>query len=696
MICASCKAENPNSNWYCLNCGASLRDPAVKAPPADSARKTSPAGTGRRKTAPKKPAVKPEKIFAGRYRELVKIGDGAMASVYRALDTVLDQTVALKVLHPDLAANHDYIARFKREIALARTITHPNVYRIYDIGQSEDSHFISMEYVEGEELKSIIQSRPPGLEEGLRIIRQICLALSQAHRKGIIHRDLKPQNIMLEKETGRCVVMDFGIAIGETSSAITQSGAFLGTPEYISPEQANGQNVGQAADIYAVGIIMYELFTGKLPFGPGKPLSVALKHINETPVAPRKLKPELPRELEAIILKAMEKEPARRYQSAAELAAELGRLSGGMEYSEALAAFAAERGPGLQLSSQNPYLNRNMIRDRRFFYGRKKEIATIYSRIGAGRPQSVSIVGERRIGKSSLLHFINESGNRLSYLKESASYIFIFMDFQEKRRSSAQEFFVSLFEKLKEETAERIGSLPEPGYDGFKEVCERLDGEKMKLVLLFDEFESITKNRNFTPEFFAFLRSLANNYNVAYVTSSVKNLQELCHNREISDSPFFNIFSNLNLGAFTEQEARLFVGEPSRIAGNPLEEHFDSVVELAGYFPFYMAIACSILFDFDFEQVHPRKTVFENIEELFLDEAGMHFQFILDSLSRDEIRFCKKIIDQEPLGDVDRYAARSLIRRGYLLAGETDQELRLFSGTFAKKLLEHLLKEKIT
>jgi len=321
MICASCKTENPNSNWYCLSCGASLREAEVKASPAGRVKKAAPAATGRRKAVPKKQAPKTEEIFAGRYRELVKIGDGAMASVYRALDTVLDQTVALKVLHPDLAANHDYIARFKREIALARTITHPNVYRIYDIGQSEDSHFISMEYVEGEELKSIIQSRPPGLEEGLRIIRQICLALSQAHRKGIIHRDLKPQNIMLEKETGRCVVMDFGIAIGETSSAITQSGAFLGTPEYISPEQANGQNVGQAADIYAVGIIMYELFTGKLPFGPGKPLSVALKHINETPVAPRKLKPELPRELEAIILKAMEKEPARRYQSAAELAA---------------------------------------------------------------------------------------------------------------------------------------------------------------------------------------------------------------------------------------------------------------------------------------------------------------------------------------------------------------------------------------
>ncbi len=693
MICPHCKAENPASNWYCLNCGKNLRNQLEPDTPAASGttpgRQPAPAAveldTGR----------KGKKMFAGRYRDLVQIGDGAMATVFRARDTVLDQIVALKVLHSDLAANEQYIARFKREIALARTITHPNVYRIYDIGQSGNVHFISMEYIDGKELKSILEKKPPGMAEGISIVQQICLALAQAHRKGVIHRDLKPQNIMIEKGTDRCVVMDFGIAIGETSSAITQTGDFVGTPEYISPEQANGLDVDQKTDIYSLGVIMYEIFTGKLPFGPGKPLTVALKHIKETPLAPRKLKPELPKELEAIILKAMVKEREQRCPDALSLLADLDSLLSEKDKSVRESESERFQLPGLALTGQNPYLNRTMIRDRRFFFGRKKETTTIYSRLGAARPQSVSIVGERRIGKSSLLYHIKEEGNRLSYLKDSSRYIFIFIDFQEKRRVSVQEFFVSLFKALKAEAGDKMGSLPKPGYDGFKEVCEKLDREKMKLVLLFDEFESITKNKNFKPEFFAFLRSLANNYNVAYVTSSVKNLQELCHNREISDSPFFNIFSNLNLTSFTETEARQFVSEPSKNAGHPLEEHFDIVVELAGYFPFYMAIACSILFDFDFEQADPRKTVSENVEELFLDEAGMHFQFILNSLSPEEIKVCRKIIDKDTLKDTDKYTVKDLVKRVYLIQNDSEEEVRLFSETFAKLLVEKIIKKKI-
>jgi serine/threonine-protein kinase len=214
--------------------------------------------------------------------------------------------------------------------------------------------------------------------------------------------------------------------------------------------------------------------------------------------------------------------------------------------------------------------------------------------------------------------------------------------------------------------------------------------------MLFDEFEAITKNRNFEPEFFAFLRSLANNYNVAYVTSSVRNLQEMCHNREISDSPFFNIFSNLNLGAFNPQEARKFVAEPSRECGNPLEEHFETIVELGGHFPFYMAIACSILFDFDFVHSDPRKTVLENVEEQFLEEAGMHFQFIIDSLGPDELRLCSKLAEGAPLDSIDRFVVKGLMRRGYLIPGDSDREYRLFSRTFERMLDEYRLKREIS
>jgi serine/threonine protein kinase len=684
VICANCKTENPNSNWYCLSCGQNLREQALAA---GSRAEQAPAAVSVSGSASPGPAGK---LFAGRYSELTRIGEGAMATVYRACDTILSQVVALKVLRPELSGNQDYIERFKREIALARTITHPNIYRIYDIGQDNETHFISMEYVDGEELKSFISRGALGYTEKLGLARQIASALEQAHGKGIIHRDLKPQNIMLEREGKRCVVMDFGIATGENSSALTVTGTFLGTPEYISPEQAQGLKLDQRTDIYSLGVIMYEMFTARLPFGPGKPVAVALSHVKETPVAPRKLDPEIPESLERVILKAMDKDPDRRYQDAAALIADLDRLLGTPAGERAVSPAPAAEVPA---KPQNPYLSRKMIRDSRYFYGRKKESTTIFSRLGASRPQSVSIVGERRIGKSSLLHYISQAENRRAFLKNADRYTFISMDFQEKRGVPLKAFFSSLFEALEAETSSSLGQLPEPGYDGFKRICEELDRQDMRLILLFDEFESITKNKNFDPEFFSFLRSIANNYNVAYVTSSVKNLQELCYNREISDSPFFNIFSNLNLAAFTAEEARLFVSEPSRQAGHPLEEHFDTVVDLAGYFPFYMAIACSILFEFDFGRARPGKTVLENVEEQFLDEAGMHFQFILNNLTAEEKAVCLKLLTGDPLSGIERYVSRNLLKRGYLLEGPAEDDLRLFSRTFGNLLLEQSAKQ---
>jgi len=700
MICPSCKTENPNSNWYCLACGENLRPTSHTAVPATGSSTAGASAGGTRVPRGRKPRAAAEKtdsgeLFAGRYADLERIGDGAMATVYKARDSVLDQTVALKVLHPALASNPDYLTRFHREIALARTITHPNVYRIFDLGQSDQTQFISMEYIEGRELKKEIQAGTIDLESGLSIVRQIAAALAEAHTLGVVHRDLKPQNIMLETRTGRCVVMDFGIATGENLSALTVSGTFLGTPEYISPEQAQGLKLDLRTDIYSLGVIMYELFTGRLPFGPGKPLTVALAHVKETPEPPRKVAPQLSAALEKVILKAMHREPTGRYQSAAELIAALDRLlqdQAAPEKADNKPAQAVAAPQPTATSLQNPYLNRKMLRDSRSFFGRRREISTIYGRIGASRPQSVSIVGERRIGKSSLMYYINDPDNRRAWLRDHERYTFIFMDFQEKRSVPLSGFFASLFEALSQETGTPLDELPEPGYNGFKKVCEDFDRRNRKLILLFDEFESITKNKNFDPEFFSFLRSAANNYNVAYITSSVKNLQELCYNREISDSPFFNIFSNLNLSAFSEEEALEFVSQPSRQAGHPLEEHFETVVDLAGYFPFYMAIACSVLFEFDFSLAVPSKTVFENVEDLFLEEAGMHFQFILRSLGPDEIETCRKIISGENLGDLDRYSARNLFKRGYLLESGDPPELRLFSRVLERMIRESLLR----
>ncbi|MFC1614681.1 protein kinase [Gemmatimonadota bacterium] len=691
MICPACQSENPNSNWYCDRCGQSLREADAAVRQHDVASDETPAAPGKTIPDDSSPAL----LFADRYRDLTRIGDGAMAIVYRAHDEVLGQIVALKVLHPDLAGNQNFIERFRREIALARTITHPNVYRIYDIGENVGNYFISMEYIDGWELKSLIPGKKFKLAKGLNIIQQVAQGLNQAHCQGIIHRDLKPQNIMIEKKTNRCVVMDFGIAMEGNLSALTQTGSFLGTPDYISPEQAKGDAIDSRSDIYSLGVIMYEMFTGRLPFIADNPLAVAVNHINKAPIPPRELNRKIPQELENIILRAMQKDPNLRFSDSDELIESIQSLTAsGSKRKTKVTTAKSKKTVDTDLEDKgNPYLNRKMIRDMRYFFGRKKEIATIYSRIGAARPQSVSIVGERRIGKSSLLYYLNQEENRRNYLKKPENYIFVIMDFQEKRRVSLEDFFISLFEAMKKHGKNQISSFPQPGYNGFKKVCEELDNQNMRLILLFDEFESITKNKNFDPEFFSFLRSVANNYNVAYVTSSVKNLQELCYNREISDSPFFNIFSNIILSVFSEKEARQFVCEPSRKSGHPLEDHFETVTELAGYFPFYMAIACSILYEFDFGNANKQKTVVENIEELFLDEAGMHFQFILNSLSQDEIRICRKIIEKKPLQDIDKYVVKNIAKRGYLIAGENPDEAKLFSKTFADILLEQSIKK---
>jgi AAA+ ATPase superfamily predicted ATPase len=199
----------------------------------------------------------------------------------------------------------------------------------------------------------------------------------------------------------------------------------------------------------------------------------------------------------------------------------------------------------------NPYLNRVAIKDPKQFFGRTKEVAKIFSRIGASRPQSISVVGERRIGKSSLLYFINNPEVRASFVDRPESYAFAFIDLQQKRRLTLTEFFKELFTLLAKETGDSSLTSLDPAFDTLRDVLENFRRDGRKLVVLFDEFDAITANRAFDLEFYSFLRSVANNYDVAYVTSSARDLQELCHTQLIADSPFFNIFTNVFLRAFT-------------------------------------------------------------------------------------------------------------------------------------------------
>ncbi|BBH19650.1 serine/threonine protein kinase [Paenibacillus baekrokdamisoli] len=254
--------------------------------------------------------------LGGRYEIITRIGGGGMALVYKAHDILLNRNVAVKVLRQQFVHDEEFIRRFRREAQSAAALSHPNVVSIYDVGQEDETHYIVMEYVEGHNLNEIIQERAPlQVEEAVRIASQICDALEHAHHNQIIHRDIKPHNILIGKN-GRVKVTDFGIARAVTSSTITQTGSVLGSVHYFSPEHAKGVSTGEKSDLYSLGIVLYQMLTGNLPFLGESPISVALKHLQETFEEPRIINPYIPQSVENIILRAMRKNPNERYASA--------------------------------------------------------------------------------------------------------------------------------------------------------------------------------------------------------------------------------------------------------------------------------------------------------------------------------------------------------------------------------------------
>ena len=269
------------------------------------------------------PMLQTGDVLGGRYEILQMLGEGGMGAVYKARDRELDRFVALKLIRPELAANPSILARFKQELLLSREVTHRNVIRIYDLGDADGVKFITMEFVEGQDLRSLIQENkkfPP--EEAVELMQQVCRALEAAHTLGIIHRDLKPQNIMRD-QTGRILVMDFGLARMVEGDGMTQTGALVGTMEYMSPEQAMGKNLDQRSDLYSMGLILYELLTGKMPFKAESAVASLLKRNQEQAAPVSDHDQTIPRALSNIVAKCLERDPALRYQTATEFLQDL-------------------------------------------------------------------------------------------------------------------------------------------------------------------------------------------------------------------------------------------------------------------------------------------------------------------------------------------------------------------------------------
>jgi len=344
----------------------------------------------------------------------------------------------------------------------------------------------------------------------------------------------------------------------------------------------------------------------------------------------------------------------------------------------------------------NPYTNRGAIKNPDEFYGREREIRRIYSRLSSSHPQCISIIGEQKIGKSSLLYFLSHEDVRKKWLSDVDSYLFLLIDLQERTgEMSFSTFFQLIFKMLAEfprvpevlatsATVSATSATESECYETFKKIVSNIEKEGYKLILLFDEFGAIAGSEHFDPDFISFLRSIANNHECAYITTSRTKLQKLCHNTDISESPFFNIFTPVPLGPFNTDEAHSLIFTPSEQAGVRFDENeVEFILSVAGYHPLFIQMACAAMFDYKSRDVSS-KVDFEAVKADFLVEATEHFEQIWQAADESEQQVLSQIALGENLTNQQRYLVRELQRKGYL----TDDTPPLpFSQAFAEFLL---------
>ncbi len=339
MKCPKCNTNNPDTVKFCGECGSLLlsvrgTDPTDAGPDPRSGRPSEDIPDLTKTIEAPKEELTTGSTFAGRYQIIEELGKGGMGNVYKVHDTKIKEKIALKLIKPEIAKDKKTIERFSNELRIARKIRHKNVCQMFDLGEDQGTQFITMEYVPGEDLRSSIRrfgQLPIG--KSISISKQICEGLAEAHKLGVVHRDLKSNNIMIDKE-GNVRIMDFGIARSLEAKGITGAGVMIGTPEYMSPEQVEGKDVDQRSDIYSLGVILYEMVTGRVPFEGDTPFTIGVKHKSEIPKNPKELNTQIPDDLSRVILRCLEKEKEKRYPSAGEVRSELENIEKGIPTTE--------------------------------------------------------------------------------------------------------------------------------------------------------------------------------------------------------------------------------------------------------------------------------------------------------------------------------------------------------------------------
>lgn len=383
--CLKCDFENPSDTHFCGECGTKFSSP--ENVPVTATLEIS------------KVKIASGTIFANRYKIIEELGEGGMGKVFRAFDKKIEEEVALKILRTEIATDETTIERFRNEGKFARKISHKNVCRVFDLNDEEGIPYITMEYVRGEDLKNLIKREGKiSSEVAIRIAKQLCDGLAEAHMLGIVHRDLKPQNIMIDKH-GNARIMDFGISRSLETKGVTKVGMIVGTPEYMSPEQVEGKDVDQRSDIYSLGVVFYEMVTGRVPFEGNAPFSIALKHTTQAPPDPKKFNVQISEDISYVILRCMEKDIEKRYQSVEDILSNLINIENGTPITSTPSRTYI---PVPFISQEEEQIDV----ERPVFVAREEELeklSTFLDDTLAGRGRVIFVTGEVGSGKTAMI-----------------------------------------------------------------------------------------------------------------------------------------------------------------------------------------------------------------------------------------------------------------------------------------------------